>query len=120
MRAAGRATFGSTCGDVPVTERELTRAVLELAARLGYRTAHFRTSLTKRGTYMTAVQGDGAGFPDLVLVRRGRLVFAELKKDGRYPTGAQRDWLDALSGCGVEAHVWREKDWPDVIAGVLA
>ena len=109
-----------------MTERELTRAVLELATRLGYRTAHFRTSLTKRGTYMTAVQGDGAGFPDLVLLRpagqntRARLVFAELKKDGRYPSRAQRDWLDALTGCGVEAHVWRERDYPDVIAGVLA
>lgn len=103
-----------------MTERELTRAVLELATRLHWRTAHFRTAMTKRGTYMTAVQGDGAGFPDLVLVRCGRLVFAELKKDGRYPTATQREWLDALTGCGVEAHVWRERDYPDVIAGVLA
>lgn len=37
-----------------------------------------------------------AGFPDLVMVRGGRCVVAELKREGKAPTQAQREWLEAL------------------------
>jgi hypothetical protein len=57
-----------------------------------------------------------AGFPDLVLVRAPRLVFAELKVDpptskrGR-PTPVQERWLGTLRGVpSVEVYVWRPPD----------
>lgn len=77
---------------------------------------------------------EGRGFPDLVLVRGPRLVFAELKtRTGRLGPG-QREWLDALEAVGtsvaaarhalelvagaeppvheasVEAYLWRPAD----------
>jgi hypothetical protein len=61
-----------------------------------------------------------AGFPDLVLVRTGRLVFAELKKDGEKPTQAQLDWHWDLGGIGrVETYVWCPVDW-DTVQTILA
>ena len=62
-----------------------------------------------------------AGFPDLVLVRGSRLIFAELKREGENPTQDQRLWLQALSAVGtpIETYVWRPSDWPQ-IAEILA
>lgn len=49
-----------------------------------------------------------AGFPDLVLVRDGRLVVAELKTEhAPEPKGLQAAWLAALRECGIEVFVWR-------------
>jgi hypothetical protein len=52
------------------------------------------------------------GFPDLVLVRPPRLVFAELKSARGRLTPEQGRWLELLRGCpGVESYVWRPDDW---------
>lgn len=55
-----------------------------------------------------------AGFPDCVMVRRGRLIFAELKRQTQsaQPTPAQRQWLIRLAEvpAGIERH------WPAVTA----
>lgn len=57
-----------------------------------------------------------AGFPDLVLVREGRLIFAELKTEtGRIRT-AQHAWLSLLKHTAAEVYVWRPSDWPLVEA----
>lgn len=103
------------------SERAFQAAVIELARRLGWKVAHFRPAQNARGDWRTAVAGDGAGFPDLVLVRGGRLIFAELKTDraGR-PPPEQRAWLDALELAAWEAigvvavFVWRPRDWPAI------
>lgn len=58
------------------------------------------------------------GFPDLVLVHpeHGRVVFAELKAEGRYPIPEQRKWLSALKRCpGVEVFLWRPRDWESIV-----
>lgn len=86
-------------------------AVIEAARLLGWRVAHFRPCRTRHG-WVTAVQADGAGFPDLLLVR-DRLVAAELKVQGRRLTDDQQRWLDALRVAGAEVHVWREQNWLD-------
>jgi hypothetical protein len=45
------------------------------------------------------------------MCRRGRLVFAELKSAGRYPTPDQRDWLAALESVErIETYLWRPDD----------
>jgi hypothetical protein len=95
-----------------MTESELLNAVLDLARVFGWRTAHFRAALTRHG-WRTPVQGDGAGFPDLVLVRGSRVIAIELKSDTGNLTDEQRIWLDALSDAGVLAVVWRPEHWRD-------
>lgn len=102
-----------------MSETELQRAVLELASRLGWATAHFRPGLTQTGRWVTAVQGDGVGFPDTVLVR-DRIVFAELKAEGKYLKPEQKIWKTRLEKAGAEYHLWRPGDWKaGAIEGVL-
>src|SRR6202042_1235579 len=79
-----------------VTEAELQHGVIELARLLGYRVAHFRPALTTKG-WRTPVEADGKGFPDLVLARPGRLIFAELKTNTGRATLEQGEWLSALA-----------------------
>lgn len=96
----------------PLTEREFTSAVIELARLFGWRVAHFRPAQTARG-WRTPVQGDGIGFPDLTLVRE-RLILAELKTKRGKLSEKQTEWLDALRAAGVECHVWRPADWDEI------
>lgn len=92
-----------------MTERELQDAVIEMARLFGWRVAHFRVALTKRG-WRTPVAADGAGFPDLVLVR-DRVIYAELKGDGGRIRPDQQEWRDALLEAGEEVYLWRPDDW---------
>jgi hypothetical protein len=50
------------------------------------------------------------GFPDLVIVGRGGVLFRELKTAKGRLTDAQRTWLDRLSAAGADADVWRPTD----------
>jgi len=55
------------------------------------------------------------GFPDLVLVRAGRLVVVELKSESGRVTSAQLAWLSDLSSVpGLEIFLWRPSDWAKV------
>ena len=100
-----------------VTEADFLGQVIDLARLLGYRVAHFRPAMTARG-WRTPVSGDGAGFPDLVLVGRGRVIAAELKREVGAVTADQQAWLDAFAAAGIEAFVWRPRDL-ERIADVL-
>lgn len=92
--------------------------LLDTAKLYRWRRAHFRKAMNRRGRWITPVAGDGAGFPDLVLVRGPRLIFAELKTNKSYPTPAQREWLNDLRGTAAEVYVWRPRDW-DTIVNIL-
>lgn len=74
---------------------------------------HIQPGLNERGRYRTPVSGPlGSGWPDLVLVRNGRLIFAELKAQSRKPTGLQETVLGVLSSIPLaEVYVWRPSDW---------
>jgi hypothetical protein len=101
-----------------LSEKELQNAIVSLARTLGYRVAHFRPAMMRSGRWATPMQGD-AGFPDLVLVGRGKVLFVELKtKDGRL-TDEQVAWGDAIGMAGANWKVWRPADWPDVIQAEL-
>lgn len=95
-----------------MTEDELLTSVIERAQQLGWLVAHFRPAKTSKG-WRTAVQGDGAGFPDLVLVHpvQCRVVVAELKSEKGKTTGEQMAWLTAFTVAGVKTHIWRPSDW---------
>ena len=62
-------------------------------------------------------QHSAAGFPDWCLVRRDRLIFAELKTDrkGHDPSEAQLEWMAALRAFGhTEVYLWRPADRTEI------
>lgn len=86
--------------DGQVSESQLQRDVLELAARLGYFANH---------TYDSRKSGPDAGFPDLILAKDGRVLAIELKTERGRLSIAQLSWSMALMGA-VEFYVWRPRD----------
>lgn len=109
-----------------MSEKEFLRQILQLAKLYGWKTVHFRPALTQRGRWVTAVAGDGKGFPDLILVKvppsdciggslgAGRIIAAELKAGRNKATAEQEAWLAALKMAGVPAYLWTPKDWPEI------
>jgi hypothetical protein len=100
------------------SEEMLLTNVVNQARTAGYLVYHTRFSLKS-----------AAGFPDLVLVggpRNERLIFAELKRQGKWPTEGrfskgiiprwivgQREWLQALDGVA-ETYLWWPSDVHDI------
>lgn len=101
-----------------ISEKEFQNQVIELAHICRWRVAHFRPAQTRSGRWVTPVQADGAGFPDLFLVRGHRALALELKSEKGKASQLQQDWLAALGHAGVEAHIYRPSDW-DLIVEVL-
>ena len=92
---------------VCIGEKPFMAQVVKLARLRAWRVYHTHDS-----------RRSAAGFPDLVLCRPPRLIFAELKSEKAKPTIEQVAWLDALSGTGAEVSVWRPSDL-DRIAWIL-
>ena len=94
--------------------KEFMPAVVELAKTCGWRVYHTHDSRKSE-----------AGFPDLVMVRDGTLVFVELKSRAGIVTDEQHLWMLALreveqstSWCSpgarrVFVHIWRPEQWHD-------
>lgn len=93
-----------------LSEDQFQASVIEAAQWYGWVIHHGRPARTAKG-WRTAVQGV-AGFPDLVLARRGRVILAELKTDRAQPTLNQRHWLTEL---GTNGRLWRPADWPEIL-----
>lgn len=93
-------------------ERGFQQAIIELAQLVGYRVAHFRPARTAQG-WRTPVAADGAGFPDLVLVRE-RVLFVECKSERGRLTKDQEAWRDALLAAGAEWYEWRPNSWREI------
>ena len=74
-------------------------AVIALAKRCGWKVYH---------TYDS--RNSESGFVDLVMARKGKAIFAELKSAKGVVTPAQNDWLLALAG---QSYVWRPGEWFD-------
>lgn len=104
-------------GNLPqISEKDFQAQVIALAQLTGHKVAHFRPALTKDGEWRTPVAADGAGFPDLVIVGRGKVIFAELKAEAGTPTALQLDWLEQIRAAGGEAYLWKPSDWNDIEA----
>lgn len=99
------------------TEQMLTNYVIELCRELGWLVVHFRPARTEKG-WVTPVQGDGKGWPDICALKGGRIVVAELKAGRGKTTPEQEMWLDAWRTAGAEVYVWRTGD-EEAIAEVL-
>ena len=94
------------------TETEFQAQIIDLARLLGWRVAHFRPAMTRHG-WRTPVAADGAGFPDLVLVRE-RVIYAELKARRGKLTEEQQTWNAALAAGGAEVYLWRPAALDDI------
>lgn len=101
-------------GEVILTEAQFQQQIIELARLYGWRIAHFRPAWSRDGQRcMTAVAADGAGWPDLTLVKGTRLIFAEIKSDKGRISPDQKGWLDALKKVA-EVYCWYPKDWEQI------
>ena len=113
-----------------LTEEQFQQQIIDLAHLCGWTVAHFRAAMTAKG-WRTPVQADGAGFPDLVMVKTGwdeiegidgtadglvgRLIFAEIKSAKGKVSESQQAWLSALRCVDVEVYVWKPSDWERIV-----
>lgn len=109
--SSGRAAASRLVLARAMTEIQLQQHVLAAAARLGLRTAHFRPARTANGGWRTPVQGDGKGFPDLVITGPAGVLFAELKSQTGRLSVDQQQWRDHLAAAGAWWRLWRPLDW---------
>jgi hypothetical protein len=84
--------------------------VVKLADRNGW--LHYHTFDSRRCV---------AGFPDLMLLRGGVCVVAELKVKKNRPTAAQRRWLAEFEAVpGLIVRHWRPEHWPEIVTLLTA
>lgn len=88
-----------------MTEKQFEAQVKELAKIFGWNYYHTWRS------YHSPM-----GFPDCVMVRLSRIIFAELKSDKGKVTPAQQEWLDILKGTEkVEVYLWYPDDFDEIV-----
>ena len=133
----------NTIGQLKQSEKQFEQAVRQLAEAKGWLVGHFsdsRREVVNRSTGERRLVGDSGakGFPDLVMARRGRIIFAELKAAKGRLSGEQKEWLVALGGesdgsvpvevalrCQIGSvrstaeiakwvRCWRPEDWPEI------
>lgn len=99
-----------------LSEAEFQEMIVARARVRGWSVHH------DRGDYRKAIAGD-PGFPDLVLAKKGRVLFIEVKSARGGATDAQKHWLTQLNPgwdfpdkLDSELHVaiWRPADWPHI------
>lgn len=95
---------------MPMSEDDLLRAVIQMARLFGVTTAHFRPAQAKNGNWITAVAGDGKGYPDLTLVGRNGVMWRELKSAKGAISPEQVVWGATLAEAGQDFAVWRPAD----------
>lgn len=111
------------------TEAEFQQGVVDYAHLMGWKVHHTRPARTDKG-WRTPIQGD-AGYPDLTMARRGRIVIAELKSETGKLTREQAAWLEHLPprvaqeeddsadrdlhAHAIEVYVWRPSDWLHIL-----
>jgi hypothetical protein len=106
------------------TEKQFTRIVIEHAQALGWIVAHFRPGMTGRidkngrKAWVTAVSGNGKGWPDLVMFRGTQAIAWELKVKKNAATREQKDWLDVLNSAGFYVGVCYPRHWNTMMANL--
>ena len=102
------------CGMSKGPEAALQSKVMDLARLYGWHRAHFRTAYQPGAQrWLTPMSGE-KGFPDLVLVRPPRLIFAELKSDTGRLSPHQKEWLSLLDQTSIEVYLWRPADLDEI------
>ena len=110
-------------GELVEPESVLLSQVMAYAHMRGWHCWHDRATNARNrcidcGSYRRRPR-NAPGLPDVILVRRPRVVVAELKAEGEKLTTAQQRWLDEFAACGVECYVWRPSDFETLKAILL-
>lgn len=87
-----------------MTEKKFMADVIKAARVFGWKVFHVFDS-----------RRSPEGFPDLVLVRKQKLMFAELKSEKGKLTKDQEDWIRQLIKAGTEVHIWRPHNWDMIL-----
>lgn len=87
-----------------VTEKEFQSQIKDLARLFGWKYYHTWRSIHSP-----------AGFPDCVLAKPPRLIFAELKSEKGKTSQEQDEWLNILAECGQEVYLWKPRDVDRII-----
>jgi DNA-binding transcriptional ArsR family regulator len=77
--------------------------VTQAAEQLGWIVVHFPNAMM-----------NPTGWPDLILLKNGRVVFAELKVGGNTLSTAQEEWRELLLAHEFEHYVWYPEDWGQI------
>lgn len=94
-------------------ERDFQRWVIDVARRLGWKVWHVPAPMrwdSKSGKGFVGAQ-DAAGLADLILIRKERLIFAEVKGTGGKLSPKQVEFLDHVHDMG-NPYVWARAWWP--------
>lgn len=94
------------------SEAEFQTRVTELAEDLGWEWLHVATTGIGRHSPMRGPLGKG--WPDLVLIRRGTILFVELKGQKGQLSVEQHRVLSVLASAA-RAEVWRPQGWDQII-----
>ena len=92
-----------------MTETQFLKSVVSVAEDGGWLVYHTYDSRRSQ-----------AGFPDLVMTKAGRTIFAELKSQKGRIKAAQQNWLDELGKTqGLEVFLWRPSDMDEVVKNLM-
>ena len=89
--------------DIRITEKMFQQAVVDYARYRGWATYHTYNSRRSE-----------PGFPDLVLLKGERLLFAELKTMRGRVSPAQELWAVRLKSAAAPVYLWRPNMWPQI------
>ena len=88
-----------------ITEKQFESQVKDLAKLYGWNYYHTWRSIHSP-----------AGFPDCVMVRPPRLIFAELKSSKGELSVPQQHWLNVLRECDlVEVYLWKPEQFEEIV-----
>lgn len=97
---------------IPQNETAWMKVVTTAAAQAGWQWLHIGRVGKHRANGAKGTLGKG--WPDLVLVKGGRIIFAELKITGNVLSDEQRNVRTVLHQVG-EYYVWRPSDFGEVL-----
>lgn len=83
----------------PLSEAQFQQQITDLCDWLGLRWHHETDSRRSK-----------AGFPDLVIVGKSRVIWVELKSERGRVTKEQEAWLTDLWAAGQRVYVWHPSD----------
>jgi VRR-NUC domain len=95
------------------TGTQLQGQIIDYAHIKGWKVAHFRPAMNRRGQWRTAVSADGKGFPDLLLIRPPQVLALECKSEHEKVRPDQEEWIRLFHNCdkNINGLVIRPSDW---------
>ena len=97
---------------IELSEAEFQSQVTHLAETLGWDWMHVVT--TGKGRHFPIRGTITAGWPDLVLIKGHRIIYAELKRQNQALDPMQRQVMEKIARTGAECYVWRPSGFAEL------